>query len=344
MCLFSALDVEKMDVWQQCSILKRVLTQHASSANTVEYYLTKSNVLSFSIVVYFSQKEATSPLFESFLVTCLLPLSTCFLSFGGVWWIRKLKKLLFSPTSSQHDRLWDCFAQRGVVAYDKHPATPLCLYVCLCAFFHTTVSLSVLLTPHTPLCVQTRRHLRLCFSPTFFWSCVCIPTPTPDVCVCVCVEALCRAWSFFGVQLWVSWCVLIGGSSRSMSLTGWITVITHYWLAYLSATHRSFLLCLSTSLSPHHPQTLTSYPLLHVSFFPVVCDISFISLSNSDCSFCLVCLNVFIPVHFCFSSDFCHAVCFSSFPDFFTFQSLFSSFSFSSVLFSAHSLCHLKLS
>lgn len=52
--------------------------------------------------------------------------------------------------------------------------------------------------------------------------------------VSVCSDSLdwCDGGSFRGVCvcLRVSWCVLIGGSSRSMSLTGWITVISHYWL------------------------------------------------------------------------------------------------------------------
>lgn len=48
-----------------------------------------------------------------------------------------------------------------------------------------------------------------------------------------------------------SWCVLIGSSSRSMSLTGWITVISHYWLS-ISELHTplySTLQSLQRSLS-----------------------------------------------------------------------------------------------
>lgn len=80
------------------------------------------------------------------------------------------------------------------------------------------------------------------------------------------VTHLCHACLFWGVCvcLKVSWRVSIGGSSRPMSLTGWITVISHYWLP-ISVLHTplcsSYLsLHLSLPMCPPLLSLLSSLP------------------------------------------------------------------------------------
>lgn len=99
-------------------------------------------------------------------------------------------------------------------------------------------------------------------------------------CLCVCLR--------------VSWCVLIGGSSRSMSLTAWITVISHYWLP-ISLLH-SLLSSITTSPS---------------IFLPSASFLSFYTLSPWICisEFLVVLLNfLYRSVLFILSPSFCPCI------------------------------------
>lgn len=129
---------------------------------------------------------------------------------------------------------WNFQDQRGAWTncWRWNPYSHSSEMVCKCLLWSQLLS-SYALVP--------KLYVRLSLYPDIFPLCVC---------VCVSVEAWCEAcWlSDVCVCLWVSWCVLIGGSSRSMSLTGWITVISHYWLPHLFATHTSPLPLCSTTL------------------------------------------------------------------------------------------------
>lgn len=125
--------------------------------------------------------------------------------------------------------------------------------------------------------------------------CVCvrayiyIPIPAPCVWVCLPDEARSSsdssgACSFWGVCvcLRVSWCVLIGASSRSMSLTGWITVISHYWLPISLLHTTSLLFCLSTFSVPS--LSSTSYSFFLTALFYLQLCLSVLK-SSSSCAF-----------------------------------------------------------
>lgn len=123
------------------------------------------------------------------------------------------------------------------------------------------------------------------------------------------VTHLCHACLFWGVCvcLKVSWRVSIGGSSRPMSLTGWITVISHYWLpisvlhtplcsSYLSL-HLSLPLCppllsLLSSLPPSNSGTIYLYTHIPVRLL--------VAFSTSSCFYLvsvalIIFSSIFLP-------------------------------------------------
>lgn len=130
------------------------------------------------------------------------------------------------------------------------------------------------------LCACVYKHIvaqiyvsvRRCGFPCFQWGWMCVDTCTytftlyQHPCGLVCIwhithvqnmllwksECVCKSEGEI-VRASESRCVLIGGSSRSMPLTGWITVISHYWLL-ISLLHTRHV-CLSTSTTPFQPFT-----------------------------------------------------------------------------------------
>lgn len=130
-----------------------------------------------------------------------------------------------------------CFCVTPAVFCEHADICSVCVCVCLCLPIYA----------HCMHACERRS--------TLTWWHTCVVRACFEVFVCVCLR--------------VSWCVLIGGSSRSMSLTGWITVISHYWLP-ISVLHTPLLV----APSPCPLLLALSLSLLLFSIFNLSCSAS----------------------------------------------------------------------